>query len=811
ALGGEIDLDDGTSYLETLMQVFVPISQEKTVILLQASTMTGHFANFTDGEVRQTQKGNPFWTQYTVHYKGAAGGVKYVELGIVSQYRFMDSLSGLNHNQGEVAKLLDGIRDVGSMTSLLLPLSEMVLSETYSGATDYSQTKALLTTLSGAFLANVLTVGAMTNDSGALYSRVRLEEVEQEKISVLQSIWLQGNLSGFSIDANNGHIGDFSGTMGGIQAGFPLWRGRNSVGVFLNYDYKNLKEASDKADVDDIRLGAYMGYFFDDNINIKGNISAGIQNFKTERNVAFYNVATRANSDFNTYSLGLGVQGEYVMPMDEETDFKPFIELQSGFVFNGDIEESGADAVNLKINGGSYVRVNTNIGIMLEDSTGTFNWHVRGYLGFVLAGSRPEYQISFAYMPNYEMDIWGTNIPDFYLGAGAWIEQRIGESLSIFANGDVNAGDGAWNYAISLGVSYRVGGNYNQLKTSEDIMRSGEYKNKVSLVGRDNYAAPKSKSLPYKTTDKNVVVGAETQVFNQNTQESIEVIEIDRQPSDIYNNDVRIEVEEQNFENKVKSGDEITSEERAAHQRRLAQLQVLARRDAQIQAQKQVEKEAAAQAAEAQGQAEIISDSAVSTSVDEKSRRALAKSIKESDDAIVVLRSPQGSIAEVDADMDLYEIISTDEEDDIVIQSPRYSSSRNQDYADEAVESRNRRAAVSEIKVIDRDNIVSYEEKGIKTVICVFDKGSYALSNSKKIDIKNIASQIKRYNYTKVSVIINKGSRTIDKVLNENRARVIYEELYKNGIDIRKLDYINEASDTKNGDRGVIIIDYIAQ
>ncbi|MDR3048781.1 MAG: autotransporter domain-containing protein [Elusimicrobiota bacterium] len=805
AAGGVIDLDYDYSSLEFFTQVFVPISQEKTVVIMQASTITGNFANYIDGQIHTTEKSNPFWTQYTVRYKGSPGGSQYVELGIISKYRFAETLRGLNHNQSEVASLLDGIKEVGSMSSLLLPLSDVVLDETYSGAKDYPKTKILLNELSGGFLVNVLSVGANA-DNSSLYSKIRYEEAQNENISILQYIWAQGTLSGFDLKENNGHDGDFTGTIGGIQAGFPLWRGRNSIGVFLSYDNKSLKEGGNKASVDDIKLGGYIGYFLDD-INIKGNISAGIQNIKTERYVNFYDFSTRANGDFNTYSFSFGVLGEYIMPVDKETDFKPYAQLQTGLVFNGDMEESGADAVNLKINAGTYAKMNANFGVMLEDSTGTFNWHLRGYFGFVLFGQRPEYKMSFAYMPNYEMEIWGTDIPSVYIGAGAWVERKIGQDFSIFASGDVNTGEGSWIYAASLGVSYRIGGNYNQIKTSEDIMRSEDYKNQVSFVNEEMFAGKKAQDMPYKTTDRNVVVGAETQIFVDDETLSLESGE----PSELYNNDIRIEVEEQKFENKVRSGDQISREEKLAHERRLEYLKVQAQKEAQIQAQRQSEKEAADLAAAA---AQAQYTRAAASSVSNKDRRALANRIKESDDDIVVVRDGINDIDIDDADMNLYEIPA---EEAVIVSQPSASAASSKSKvkaARSAAQKESARAADTFDalqSIAAKDNLVEYEEKSFKSAICVFDKGSYALSNVKKLDIKEVATQIKKYNYTKVSVIINKGARAIDKVLSENRARVIYEELYKNGIDIRKLDYINEPSDSANGDKGVIIIDYITQ
>jgi hypothetical protein len=471
-----------------------------------------------------------------------------------------------------------------------------------------------------------------------------------------------------------------------------------------------------------------------------------------------------------------------------------------------------------------------DIGLMLEDSTGSFNWHLRGYLGFMLAGAKPEYKVSFAYMPSYEMNILGTQRDALYAGIGAWVEQKINNDFSLFANVNVNAGGNSWIYEAALGVNYKIGGNYAKIEISENVIKNqDDYKNRVSLVGRQE-------NQPYKKTDKNIIVGAETQTFPNKR--------IDRPMTDseLYFENIRIEVEEQKFDNKVSAGDQVSREEELNHQQLILQLKAQqekvekenAARKAKIEAQKaEIEAQKAIQTqTQIQGQAPIPQRRPDGTPIPAQNRvERREEIISGSGETVIIRQGVRERIAiqkeEIidyedeldDEDMDdIYGEITTDEEDfDISPIIPAAAAKAKALPATPAPAPRQQAAAQTTkprpapITAAQADSFTEYESRSFKVTVCVFSQGSYVISKFSQNDIAAVVEDVKKYNYTKISIVINRASRRIDEILNENRARALYEQFYKSGIDIKKLDYINEDADTSNGNKGVVIIDYINQ
>ncbi|MDR3049693.1 MAG: OmpA family protein [Elusimicrobiota bacterium] len=89
-----------------------------------------------------------------------------------------------------------------------------------------------------------------------------------------------------------------------------------------------------------------------------------------------------------------------------------------------------------------------------------------------------------------------------------------------------------------------------------------------------------------------------------------------------------------------------------------------------------------------------------------------------------------------------------------------------------------------------------YEAQDIKVVRLLaaeFDFGKYDLKKEAIENIKLAAQEIKKYNYTRITIegdADSIGEEKINKSLSIMRARAVYEELYKNGIPLKNMRYI---------------------
>ncbi|MDR0485610.1 MAG: autotransporter domain-containing protein, partial [Elusimicrobiota bacterium] len=84
--------------------------------------------------------------------------------------------------------------------------------------------------------------------------------------------------------------------------------------------------------------------------------------------------------------------------------------------------------------------------------------------------------------------------------------------------------------------------------------------------------------------------------------------------------------------------------------------------------------------------------------------------------------------------------------------------------------------------------------KFVRLLAAEFEFGKYNLTREAVENIKAAAEEIKRYNYTRITVEGNAdviGEEKLNKSLSIMRARAVYEELYRNGIPLNNMRYID--------------------
>jgi hypothetical protein len=359
--------------------------------------------------------------------------------------------------------------------ALLDPLSELIYNDYLLGDGEYFNAKRMFDNISGRFLANILTAGAIGN-SAMLHTKIKPAQSENEFEGILQSVWVQGDIQHFRYYGEENNDTDIKSLGGGLQAGFPIWRGRHNLGLFLGYDYKNLFQAADKAYMSDIQLGLYGGLFNlgeQKNINIKGNISGGIQYFDTERKLELSGFEDNPLGAFKTYSIRYAAEGEFILieSRDKERVFKPFIGLHGGLSFNSEIVEFAGQGADLVVEEGVYSRLNGLLGFRIEDLTGDVNWNLKAYLAYLFMGYKPQYDMHLEQIPDIKMDIWGTPIEQLNGGVGFWLNYKITQSLSFFTNFDLTFANRMFGYYINGGINYRIFGNLSEIKSREEAIK----------------------------------------------------------------------------------------------------------------------------------------------------------------------------------------------------------------------------------------------------------------------------------------------------------------------------------------------------
>jgi hypothetical protein len=336
--------------------------------------------------------------------------------------------------------------------------------------------------LHGSFLANALAIGAQ-NNTNKLYSKlVEIDEKSNEESGILQLIWIEGEFGGGAYSGQNDeYMKEFKYDTKGITAGFPLWRGKNDIGLYAGYAKKEIEQGADKGEIDDIEGGIYIGHY--DTITLKGNIAIGMSKINTQRNIEFSGYKESAYGEFSAMNIRFGGEAEYRIQIDEEAQAKPFIGIKGAIVSNNDINEEGGKSANLSVAEDKYTRADALVGLKIEDAKGLFHWNIRGYGGYIITGEKPTYKISWTNIADSEMDIEGIELSRLYGGLSAWIEDRLARDISIFSNIDFNYGTDNINYYGNIGFKYHINGKVSDIR---EIKQANKEKKEGIKVGKES-------------------------------------------------------------------------------------------------------------------------------------------------------------------------------------------------------------------------------------------------------------------------------------------------------------------------------------
>ncbi|MDR0823376.1 MAG: autotransporter domain-containing protein, partial [Endomicrobium sp.] len=154
--------------------------------------------------------------------------------------------------------------------------------------------------LGGKFMANVLPLSLINKDyNSRIYSKIN-ESKEVSKY-IAKSIWVQGGAAGLEYNKSAG--AKFNNDSFGVQAGFNFLTSTDFiVGAYIGYDSNKVTQSENKADIQDIQLGIYGGYF-DSWFNVRWNFTGAQQYFKTDRVVSWNSQQRNPQANFDAYNI----------------------------------------------------------------------------------------------------------------------------------------------------------------------------------------------------------------------------------------------------------------------------------------------------------------------------------------------------------------------------------------------------------------------------------------------------------------------------------------------------------------------------
>ncbi|AKL98348.1 OmpA family protein [Endomicrobium proavitum] len=337
-----------------------------------------------------------------------------------------------------------------------------------------SAARAALTAASGYFLPNVIRSAVSANDSKQIYDKIRISLRNSQQSD---GVWAQltGANKKFAEDENSPE--NFVSAETGVIAGYgkTLNDKDGVLGVFAKYNKQNISQGSNNADVSAVGAGGYFG-LQKPTYELKAVISMGYDSFETHRYIDF--AQRTANAKFGGFQIGADIQGDLKFKLsdvfeeiDDSVDLKPYAGLSAKSDFYQTIQETGAESLDLTVNGGAYTRIIARVGVEVGRVVGKWNWYANMEYNRFLSGAQPDINASFrgtnvGFNPvgTYE----GGNI--FELGAGA--NYMIFSNTYLFAKADMQTAARRYDIFGHLGVNYFFGGAAN--KSAKTINASSE-------------------------------------------------------------------------------------------------------------------------------------------------------------------------------------------------------------------------------------------------------------------------------------------------------------------------------------------------
>ena len=246
-----------------------------------------------------------------------------------------------------------------------------------------------------------------------------------------------------------------------------------TMGVTAGYGTSELKQAKDKATMNDINLGFYGGYETEKWL-FKGLLLGGYEQYSIDRTIGFVDRA--ASSEHNGYSAALDLEAGYKISLtkDEKAKhkmyLKPFIGAIGSYVNNEGYEEKGAESLNLKIEDYSAMTAEARAGLELNGKVKKFGWYAKAGVRQLLTDKYNEIETSLLdFADETKMKIWSAENAETTITGGIGVNYDLSENWNVFANGLGNFADVSTNYYANVGLMYKFGCVNNKKATDEDV------------------------------------------------------------------------------------------------------------------------------------------------------------------------------------------------------------------------------------------------------------------------------------------------------------------------------------------------------
>jgi hypothetical protein len=304
-----------------------------------------------------------------------------------------------------------------------------------------SKMKESLDSLSGVFLVNIIDAMSYNNSIVPLSKRL----ISNDKY------WAAINFNNMKFDNADNTLGAFKGSGASLNAGLDLYENDPiKAGAFLSLGISNYTQAENTASVFNTKAGVYG------NANYKGigaNAEFGaVMSKASAKREAHIGNTYNADSSFSAYGIGLILDFDYMLNINETQKAGPFAMFSWQFISNSEIEETGGDPVNLKVPAQSMSNMEGTIGGEFRHAGDKFNFIGRVFLGLPLS-DRKSLNIEFL---GSQMSIQSDNLRDMFYGGSVSASTDITENIGLSADISMKLNSGYNNIQGGISAVYKL-------------------------------------------------------------------------------------------------------------------------------------------------------------------------------------------------------------------------------------------------------------------------------------------------------------------------------------------------------------------
>ena len=362
-----------------------------------------------------------------------------------------ENVEGLSDNQQQVAQSIDAVSTgySGDITNALLQLEALsgLNPDDVTILNANSTLASALDDLSGNVYANASLTTLLNAKTAHVYNHINKENNNHN------NLWLEyyGQHDNVYKTANSR---GFTNNTTGALVGYDRLFENALLGAYISGGKNNLRQGSQKVDIEDFSLGLYAGYQ-PGNWTFKGTLLGGYQTYYGKRHIDFMESTRTAKSTYHGFNFALDLEAGYNVYSNDWFNVKPFVGVLGNYTQTRSFTETGADSLNLRVKSKNLSSAQARLGVELDGKVGQkLNWYGSAAAKRYLTDDYSKLHISLDQPGALDMQIMSAKLGHTYFSGQLGLNYAITNQWSVFGNTELGINNRTLNCNGNIGVAY---------------------------------------------------------------------------------------------------------------------------------------------------------------------------------------------------------------------------------------------------------------------------------------------------------------------------------------------------------------------